>query len=226
MLPHRLALIDDDPEFSEYLGQHLRERGVDVRVFTDANALLADTTSNYDFYLVDLMLPGVDGVQLVDIIRRRSDAGILVVSGRLGPEVFATVMKAGADMHLVKPVQFEQVLLAIEAIWRRSGRNSVNSVWTLDRSAGELVAPDGSRVPLSEIDLGVLECFVEASGQTVSREVLRDRLGRTRSEEAGDGLNAVIYRLRRRIERATPALVPLQSRSRVGYVFKATLRAL
>ena len=55
--------------------------------------------------------------------------------------------------------------------------------------------------------------------------MLRQRLGRTPDTDSADGLNATIYRLRRRIERATPALVPLQSRSRVGYVFRAPLRA-
>ena len=69
-----------------------------------------------------------------------------------------------------------------------------------------------------------MTCFVEAEGETVARESLRQRLGRPAEAEGSDGLNATIYRLRRRIERATPIVVPLQSRSRVGYVFKALLK--
>jgi DNA-binding response OmpR family regulator len=227
MFPKHLALIDDDAEYSEYLAQHLRERGIEVTVFGDSNTLLADSDPNrFDFYVVDLMLPGVDGVELINILRRRSDAGILVVSGRLGPEVFASVMHAGADMHLAKPVQFEQVALAVQAVQRRAGRNAAAApqTWKLDRRARELLVPDGSRVSLSDADLVVLECFLESSGDAVTRETLSQRLGRTRADEEGDdGLNAIIYRLRRRIERATPMLVPLQSRSRVGYVFRAPL---
>jgi two-component system, OmpR family, response regulator len=226
MLPKHLALIDDDAEYSEYLAQHLRERGMEVTVFNDSNTLLAQgDPSRFDFYIVDLMLPGVDGVELINILRRRSDAGILVVSGRLGPEVFASVMNAGADMHLAKPVQFEQVALAVQAVQRRAGRNAAApQTWKLDRRARELLVPDGSRVALSDADLVVLECFLESAGVAVTRETLSQRLGRVRAEEDGDdGLNAIIYRLRRRIERATPMLVPLQSRSRVGYVFRAPL---
>jgi DNA-binding response OmpR family regulator len=225
MFPKHLALIDDDAEFSEYLAQHLRERGMDVSVFNDSNTLLADSDPNrFDFYLVDLMLPGVDGVELINILRRRSDAGILVVSGRLGPEVFASVMNAGADMHLAKPVQFEQVVLAVQAVQRRAGRSAVTpQVWKLDRRARELLVPDGSRVTLSDADLVVLGCFLDSAGEAVTRETLSQRLGRARDDEGDDGLNAIIYRLRRRIERATPMLVPLQSRSRVGYVFRAPL---
>jgi two-component system, OmpR family, response regulator len=204
MLPRNLALIDDDAEYSEYLAQHLRGKGIEVSVFDDSNTLLADAQSHrYDFYLVDLMLPGVDGVELIKVIRRRSDAGLLVVSGRLGPDVFASVMTAGADMYLAKPVQFDQVSLAIQAVQRRAGKDATsNRAWKLDREARELIVPDGARVGLSEADITVLECFLD---------------------DGDDGLNAIIYRLRRRIERATPMLVPLQSRSRVGYLFRAPL---
>jgi DNA-binding response OmpR family regulator len=229
MLPRNLALIDDDAEYSEYLAQHLRGEGIEVSVFDDSNTLLADTDAHrYDFYLVDLMLPGVDGVELIKVIRRRSDAGLLVVSGRLGPEVFASVMTAGADMYLAKPVQFDQVSLAIQAVQRRAGKDATsNRSWKLDRQARELIVPDGARVALSDADITVLECLLEAAGETVTRETLSQRLGRARTNDEGDegdnGLNAIIYRLRRRIERATPMLVPLQSRSRVGYLFRAPL---
>ena len=79
-------------------------------------------------------------------------------------------------------------------------------------------------VPASEVDLQVLDCFVKADGGVVTREQLQQRLGRNTETDAADGLNATIYRLRRRIERATPQVVPLQSKSRVGYRFKAPLQ--
>ncbi len=226
MLPKTLALIDDDREYNEYLAQHLRGEGVEVHVYADSNTLLADDAAyGYDFYIVDLVLPGVDGVQLIKILRMRSDAGVLVVSGQVAPEVFNAVLVAGADMVLAKPVQFEQVSLAIQAVYRRArpDQRSQSSPWRLDRRARELIAPDGARVPLSDADLAVLECFLEAAGETVSRDTLRQRLGHGAASEGDDSLNATIYRLRRRIERATPMLVPLQSKSRVGYIFRAPL---
>jgi DNA-binding response OmpR family regulator len=97
--------------------------------------------------------------------------------------------------------------------------------WTLDRRARQLVAPDGIRVDLSPIDVAVMECFVDAKGEAVTREVLRLCLGQAPQGDPADGINATIYRLRRRIERATSSLVPLQSKSRVGYVFRAPLKA-
>ncbi|HEY8876757.1 MAG TPA: response regulator, partial [Roseateles sp.] len=94
MQPKTLALIDDDAEYSEFLTQHLQEQqGIAVSRFDDSNALLASPDAfSFDFYLVDLMLPGVNGVELIKILRRRTDAGVVVVSGRLGPEVFREVI--------------------------------------------------------------------------------------------------------------------------------------
>jgi DNA-binding response OmpR family regulator len=228
MLPKNLALIDDDREYTEFVSQFLREQGVAVDVFADSNDLLASVDPyRYDFFVVDLNLPGVDGVNLIKVLRLRSDVGILVVSGQLGPEVFTSVMRAGADMYLAKPVQFEQVALAIRAVRRRAGGGGTGATsWRLDRRARQLVAPDGARVDLSELDLAVIECFVTAKGETVSRDALRAQLGQGTDAAAGDSLNATIYRLRRRIEKATPTSVPLQSKSRVGYVFRADLQAV
>ncbi len=228
MLPHTLALIDDDREYAEFLSQFLREQGIGVDVFPDSNDFLAHLDPyQYGFYVVDLNLPGVDGVNLIKVLRLRSSAGILVVSGQLGPEVFTSVIDAGADMYLAKPVQFEQVAIAIKAVQRRAGATSAgNPAWRLDRRAQQLVAPDGARVDLSPLDLAVMECFVAARGETVGRDLLRNHLGQDEDPAATNSLNAIIYRLRRRIEKATPTAVPLQSKSRIGYVFRAPLQVI
>ncbi len=227
MLPKTLALIDDDKEYTEFLSQYLREQGIEVDVFPDSNDLLIHQNPyQYDFYVVDVMLPGIDGINLIKVLRLRCTAGILVVSGKLTPDVFAAVIGAGADMYLAKPVQFEQVAIAIKAVQRRVGTTSAgNPAWRLDRRAQQLLAPDGVRIDLSGTDLALIECFLAANGEAVTREALRARLGHD-DPEAGDSLNATIYRLRRRIEKATPTAVPLQSKSRVGYIFRAPLQAL
>lgn len=229
MIPKTLALVDDDKEYAEFLAQYLRTEGIAVSVYSDSNDLLiARGVAEFDFYVLDLMLPGVDGLELIRILRKRSRAGIVVVSGRLSPSVFKDIITAGADMYLAKPVQFEQVLLAIKAVQRRAAPgDTAQTPWLLDIRARELIAPDGVRVSLSESDRIVLECFVDAKGEAVERETILLRLGReTHSDGVADGLNAIIFRLRRRIERATSIPVPLQSKSRVGYVFKAPLEVI
>lgn len=226
MLPKTIALIEDDKSYSEVLSQYLGEHGVRVDTFSDSNDLLTHPQPyDYDFYVVDLMLPGIDGEDLIKVLRRRSEAGILVISARGAADVFEHVLQSGADMFLTKPVGLRQAMTAITAVYRRAAKAAQASAdWALDKRAGQLVAPDGTRVDLSELDLAVLQCFVDAQGGTVSRETLRQRLGKPVDHEAEDGLNATMYRLRRRVERATPHLFPLQSKSRVGYQFRATLK--
>ncbi|WIT14157.1 response regulator transcription factor [Paucibacter sediminis] len=228
MLPKTLALVDDDRQYTEFLSEYLRSLGIKVDVFDDSNDLLAHVSAfDFDFFVIDLMLPGVDGVELIKVIRKRSVAGLLVVSGRLAPDAFNQVILAGADMYLAKPVQFEQVGLAIRAVQRRVKSAALNpSGWHLDRQGQQLIAPDGARIDLSETDLALVDCFAQAAGEVVPRETLRQLLGKPSADvETGDSVNAAIYRLRRRIERATPCLVPLQSKSGVGYQFRAQLSA-
>ncbi len=226
MYPRTLALIDDDLEYPEYLAEHLRGLGIEVHLFRSSAELLTDDQAfRCEFYVVDLSMPGVDGVELIKILRRRTQAGVLVVSGRLGADVFKDVVAAGADMHLAKPVQFEQVALAVQAVHRRTAPKTAGTLpaWKLDRRAAALIAPDGAHVALSETDLSVLEALHQAAGQAVTRQALAQRLGRSADSEAGDGLNATIYRLRQRIRKATPELVPISAKSRVGYQFQAPL---
>jgi len=226
--PSTLAIVDDDSDYAGYLAQFLRQHDVAVTVFDDSDEFLTSPGAfEFDFYLIDLMLPGVDGVDLVRLIRRKGTAGIVVVSGRAGAEVFDSVMRAGADMHLMKPVRFEQVGLAIEAVYRRvEGSRAQATVWRLDRAAHKLVAPEGTRIELSDHDLAVIECFVSADGAIVTRATLCERLGRDPLKEADNFLHAAIYRLRRRIERATPSTVPLHSEPKLGYTFRAQLVAV
>lgn len=225
MLPRTIALVDDDPEYSEFLAQHLRGRGVEVQLYADSSDLLAAGSPYlYEFYVVDLMLPGVDGVELIRILRKRTDAGVLVVSGRLGAEVFADVVNAGADMYLMKPVTFEQVELAVRAVHRRIVTTAKTATaWKVDAVRSTLTTPDGQVVDLNATDLSLMQCFLAAGGAVVARDLLSERLGIAAAGDSANNLHATIYRLRRRIERATPLAVPLQSQQRVGYVFKAPL---
>lgn len=225
MLPKTLALIDDDPLYTEFLSHHLQERGTKVTVFGDSHLLLADTNAyGYDFYVVDLMLPGIDGLNLIQVLRLRTAVGVLVVSGRLAPDVFEQAISAGADMYLAKPVNFEQVALAIEAVSRRVAMTSpAQAPWKLDCRSRQLIAPDGVRIDLSNGHLAILECLSEADGAPVTRDALRARLGNASEGDAMDTLNSTIFRLRRRIEKLTSAAMPLHAKSGVGYVFRSPL---
>jgi two-component system OmpR family response regulator len=224
-LPRTLALVDDDLEYSQFLSEHLVALGIHVEHFADSNDLLASKAPfDHGFYIVDLILPGVDGTDLIGILRKRTQAGIVVVSGRMAPDVFAKVIDGGADMHLAKPVSFDKVVVAIRGVYRRV-TTPQSQAWLLDVPSNRLLAPDGVAITLSETDLALMQCFLEAKGGSVSRETLCRLLGHPDTPESENLLSATVYRLRRRVERATPLPVPLHTQARVGYVFKGELRA-
>lgn len=227
MLPATLTIVDDDSDYREYLAQHLTQQGLRVRTYADSNHLLAASDPFGDaFYIIDLMLPGVGGEELIRILRLRSEAGVLVVTGKAENGVFENVLTAGADMHLAKPVSLEQITLAISAVYRRIVRqhDEAQRAWQLDTDRQRLLSPEGEVIELGDNDISILSCFPPADGAVVPRETLCERLGRPVLDTSDNGLHAMIYRLRRRIEKVTGAVVPLQSQSRVGYVFKAPIR--
>jgi len=225
--PNRILVVDDDARIRDLLRRYLTQEGFEVLLAEDGKALNKQLTrETVDLMVLDLMLPGVAGTELLRIIRKRSQAGVLIVSGRLGPEVFAEVINAGADMYLTKPVTFEQVELAVRAVHRRIMTTArTATAWKLDSRRSLLTAPDGQSVELGATDLILMECFLQAQGETVSRDHIRSLLTHTSAAESDNNLHATIYRLRRRIEKATPVAVPLQSQQKVGYQFRAPLIA-
>jgi DNA-binding response OmpR family regulator len=102
----------------------------------------------------------------------------------------------------------------------------LQNTWRLDQRAAQLIAPDGARIDLSERDLALLACFLAANGEVVSRQTLLQHLESLTDREASGGLNGTVFRLRRRIERATPMAVPLQAKSGIGYAFRSPLKAI
>lgn len=228
-LPASTALVDDDPEFSDYLSANLRQQGVSATHFADSESLLCGPQPfDYAFYVLDLGLPGVDGLSLLRMLRRRSNAGVLVVSGMMEPELFERSLLAGADMYLAKPVSVEQVLLAMQTVHRRvqpaaeAGAAAPLPLWQLLPVARQLRAPDGQLIDLSDTDLTVLALLADAPEHVVTRAELAQALSLPEHDPA-NLVTATVYRLRRRIERGFPGVAPLQSRARVGYVFKARL---
>ena len=224
--PAKVAIVDDEPEFSEALLAHLGRHGASPQWFCDSEALLcSEQPFGFDFYILDLGLPGIDGLSLLRLLRRRTRAGVLVVSGRLAHDTFEAVIDAGADMFLSKPVSLDQVHLAATALFRRIGKNAASlpsseSVWLLDEQTSRLLTPDGEAVDLSATDLRLLQALQRAQGHALSRAELAQCLGLDDADP--NLLNATVYRLRRRLS-TVAAVVPLQTRSKQGYQFLAPL---
>lgn len=214
----QICIVDDDRDFAEFLGQYLAVRTLTAKVFETAEDLLnSGELANFDFFILDLGLPGIDGVDLITLIRARSNAGILVISGRMGPDAFNSALSAGADMFVNKPVRFDQVYNAIASVCRRmSIRLMGNPPWKLAVNSAELTAPDGSNVRLTPVELKVLRRLSQDPSQVVSRQELADAAGIVNSGDDRN-LDSAIFRLRRKIEKETSQPSPLKTVHGLGY---------
>jgi two-component system OmpR family response regulator len=216
--PSNICIIDDDADFVRFLADYLRLQDCQCTVFGSAEDLMrSGNYENYDFFIVDLGLPGVDGVDLTTVIRARSKAGILIVSGRLGADAFNSSLDAGADMFINKPIRFDQVLHAIKSILRRYGQPEARiKTWSLSDDLTKLISPVGHQVMLSPVEGRLLSKLHQNQSKVLSRVELAQEC-----EAAGiadhRNLDAAFFRLRRKIERDAGGAPPLRTVRGEGY---------
>lgn len=221
-LPHNICIIDDDPDFAEFLERYLEGRGLKPTGFRSAEQFLeGGALDSYDFFIIDLGLPQLDGVDLITMIRSRNDAGILVISGRVGPDAFISALTAGADMMLNKPVRFDQVFHAMQTIARRipsqsATREAANSGWRLAGDRTSLLSPADVLIPLTPVEARIVSRLIEAGQSPVSRADLTIAAGISGDADQRN-LDASVFRLRRKIEQQAKVPAPIRTAHGIGY---------
>lgn len=177
--PHVL-IADDDERLRHLLSQFLRENGFLVTTATDAaDARQKLKYLQYDLVVLDVMMPGEDGVAMTQSLKQENFATPILLLTALGEtESRIQGLEAGADDYLAKPFEPRELLLRMHAILRRvTARPPVVQEtvrfgrWTLDLERGELVDGD-ERLPLTQVERTLLKAFSGRKGDIVSREEL------------------------------------------------------
>jgi DNA-binding response OmpR family regulator len=188
--------------------------------------LLSDGAYAHGFYVVTLAQTGVAALDLIRLLRKRTEAGIAAATPADG-DALAAALQAGADMPLPLPVSFATLKAVADAAARRVHAGTPSpSCWQLDPAGGRLLSPRGAAVPLNTTDLEMMRCFAQANGAPVERSALMEQLWGHSDPAMDNALHATVYRLRRRIEQVSAQVAPIQSVSRVGYTFRETLRLI
>lgn len=218
------CIVDDDAEFVEFLKNYLELKGWTASTFMSGEDLLRkDSIQDFDMFIIDLGLPGIDGVDLVTLIRAQTDAGILIVSGRMGPDAFNSALSAGADMFVNKPVRFDQIYHAILSVCRRlPSAARPDAPWLLDIDRAILTSPERKEVSLSALEVRLIGRLAESGEDPVSREHLAVA-GGVGSPPDYRNLDAAIFRLRRKIERETSRPSPFRTVHGKGYQLSTRL---
>lgn len=218
--PH-ILVVDDHREIRDALAKYLEKNG--MRATTAANALAMDAAlavGAFDLIVLDVMMPGEDGLSVCRRLRATGNMPILMLTA-LGDETDRIVgLEVGADDYLPKPFNPRELLARIKAILRRSdrpqltggslaGRRLLFDRWTLDMDRRSLVADDGTEVTLSTAEFRLLTAFLERPRYVLSRDQLLDLTSGRSAQVFDRTIDNQISRLRRKIERdpAKPTLI-------------------
>ena len=201
-----LLVVDDDNRIRKLLKTYLAKQGFRVSTAADsAEARRLMEGLAYDLLVVDVMMPGESGLELTQSLRERDDVPIILLTARGEGDDRIAGLRSGADDYLVKPFEPEELVLRIEAIFKRAGTAGRASqvafgpwVFDLERS---VLTRNGEVVRLTTGEESLLSLLARRAGTAVSRHALSERI-RAESERAVD---VQMTRLRRKIEEDSSA---------------------
>ena len=234
--PAQILVVDDDPGIRSLLAEYLERNGLRVSLATDGREMrraLGESTP--DLVVLDVMLPGEDGLALCRDLRARSRLPVIMLTARADDTDRIVGLEMGADDYVIKPFNPRELLARINSVLRRArmlppAQAAAHRVrfagWTLDLAARELIAPDDVVVTLSGTEFKLLSVFVDHPNRVLDRNQLMDlTLGRE-STPFDRSIDVQVSRLRARLrdEGREPRIIKTVRNE--GYVLAATVERL
>lgn len=221
----RVVYVEDDARLARLTTQYLQAHRIEVTVVARGDLALAEVQRVHpDVVLLDLMLPGADGIEVCRQIRSRSDVPIIMVTARTEEADRVLGLEGGADDYVSKPFQSRELLARIRAQARRgrgeSGpraeRIEVGAL-VIDATSME-VTVRGTLVPLTTIEFSLLHVLAQRAGRVLAREQLLQLLHGTADEAFDRSIDVVVSRVRAKIEEDPRAPRLLKTIRGVGYM--------
>ena len=230
-----ILFVEDDAEISRLVGRYLRAADFRVSILPDGRKIdRALEDGRVDLILLDLMLPGENGLSLCRRLRTHSGVPIIMVTAKGDEHDRIVGLEMGADDYLPKPFNPRELLARIRAVLRRAAaaapvaeraRHLAFSGWQIDCLLRELKDPNGTRITLTGAEFGLLQVLCERSGRVLSREQLLDLTQGRSSDSLGRSIDVLISRLRRKIERDPHDPGIIKTVRSGGYLFAAKVEA-
>jgi two-component system OmpR family response regulator len=203
----RILVVEDDPVLRDGLSRSLRNAGYAVEVTDDGK--LADqllSVHSFDLVVLDLGLPGLDGLEVLRRLRRRaSTVPVLILTARDSIVDRVNGLDVGADDYLVKPFELAELEARVRALMRRAQSVATarinHGALTLDTAARRAFVGEDA-LDLSAREVALLEALLLSAGRVVSKDQLADRLYGVSDEVGPNAIEVFVHRLRRKIESA------------------------
>jgi len=218
----QIVVVEDDLELQNILVTGLRHFGHEVRGVGDGAALdrtLAQRSA--DIVVLDLGLPGEDGISIAARLRKICACGIVMVTARGRVDERVQGLESGADLYFVKPVDIRELDAAIKSLHRRLAP-VVPKLWRFNSLTSILTTPNGLDVPLTGQECILMNTLLEIPGRNIARRDIFRALNQTDDLYADKRLEAMISRLRAKLKACDPSLeLPVRARHNLGYAFLA-----
>ncbi|MGI4746810.1 MAG: response regulator transcription factor [Janthinobacterium lividum] len=230
----RILVVEDDPGMRMLILRVLQSNGYAVRGAQDGREMWeAFGASPFDLVILDVMLPGTNGLDLCRDLRATSQVPVIMVSAR-GEELDRVLgLELGADDYVAKPFGQKELLARVRAVLRRGASGGIRvgaeprremfrfAGWSLDLRRRELSDPEGAAVELSGAEHDLLASFLENPQRVIARDRLLE-LSRTRLGDVSDrSVDVLVSRLRRKLGVESDALI--RTVRGLGYIFTAAV---
>ena len=222
----RALLIEDDRSIAEFVLRGLKEAGFVVDHRSDGEAgLEAAIGQPYDVAIVDLMLPGRDGLSIIDELRRRGvSTPVLILSARRSVDDRVKGLQAGGDDYLTKPFAFAELVARVQALVRRATRSPEPTTLRVDDLVLDLlsrrVTRGGVAIDLRPREFALLEYLMRNAGKVVSKTMILSHVWEYSFDPQTNIVDVLVSRLREKIDRPFEKKL-LQTVRGVGYVVRA-----
>jgi DNA-binding response OmpR family regulator len=223
----RVLVVEDDEKIASFIAAGLRQAGLAVDCAENGeDGLDLALATSYDVAVVDLMLPRLDGLGLIEQLRRRRvTTPVIILSAKRSVDDRVHGLHAGGDDYLTKPFAFTELLARVQALLRRATgvveptRLTVGDL-TLDLLTREVVR-DGRRLELQPREFSLLEYLMRSAGRPVSKTMILERVWDYRFDPQTNVVDVLVSRLRAKIDRDF-AVKMLHTIRGVGYVLKTS----
>jgi DNA-binding response OmpR family regulator len=219
----RVLLIEDSERIQKAVARGLRASGYAVDTTGDgSHGLYLAESEPYDVIVLDLMLPGLDGLSLLRRLRQQNkNTHVIILTARDTVEDRVTGLREGADDYMIKPFAFEELLARVGALVRRR-HDSKNprlefGDFTIDMSARRVFIA-GQAVDLPPREYALLEYLVMHRGRVVGRSEIESHIYDEQVEPMSNVVDAAVYSLRKKLDRGTGTPY-IQTRRGMGYLF-------
>lgn len=208
-----ILLAEDDTELCAMMRDYFAPHGLRVEpVHNGRDAARMALEDGFDLVILDVMMPGLDGFEVLRQIRQRSSIPVIMLTARTSQSDRIAGLNTGADDYLPKPFAPDELLARIRAVLRRSGVNSqVNETF----ECGRLKVKPGTRevwlkdtlISLTSIEFDILECLARAAGKVVSRDALAATLYQREASPFERSLDVHVSHLRRKLDNADETFI-------------------